>query len=512
MILALFFLPTEVLHIGRPRKDAADTTAYDATPTKNQITIDAGGLNPKQVEFWKSKAYFTCYGGAKGGGKSHVMRLKAVEGCLQYPGMKILLLRRQYKDLLKNHIEPLKTLLPVSVATYNGSTQTMYFCNGSTITFGHYNYDSSSDNYNGQEFDWIMLDEATQFTYEQFRFLGGCLRGVNRIPKRFYLTCNPGGVGHRWVKRLFIDREFVHDSPDPEDDENPDDYKFIFAKVEDNIAMQRNDPEGYKHYLASLKQMPEKIREAYRHGIWDDLGGAYFSEFKTSTHVIKPFIIPKEWRRYRAFDYGLDMFACYWVAVDFHGRCYVYREFCQKQLIVPDAAQEIHNNTAASELIDITFAPPDMWNKQSIDGKCAAETFMLNDVAIVKVNNNRVQGHMQIKEMLAPYEDYDDEGNLKPEDEWRPQLLFFDNCKHIIEDLAAIQTDDDNPNDCAKEPHDITHSVDGLRYFCISRTMPAIKEAEQTKGNRYADDREAVEDYEEYMTGSGEISASYIGA
>jgi phage terminase large subunit len=191
------------------------------------------------------------------------------------------------------------------------------------------------------------------------------------------------------------------------------------------------------------------------------------------------------------------MFACFWVAVDPDGRCYVYREFCKDRLIVPDAAQEIHNNTLPGERIEITFAPPDMWSTQKTDGKTMAEGFMLADVAIVKVNNNRVQGHMQIKQMLADMPD------------GKPQLLIFDNCKHLIGDLPAIQTDENNPNDCAKEPHDISHTVDGLRYFCISRTMPSIVETERSRFVE-TEDGGTAEDYESAMTG-GEPTASYIG-
>lgn len=500
--------------MGRPKKNAANTQTFTAASGANVTKLDFGTLNPKQAEFWKSKARYTCYGGAKGGGKSHVVDRKIAYGCLKYEGMRALLLRRQFKDLLKNHIEPLQKLLPTNVARYNSQTQTMHFdATGSSITFGHYNYDSSADSFNGQEYDWIFIDEATQFTFEQFTTLRGCLRGVNKIPKQMFLTCNPGGVGHKWVKRLFIDRDFVTDAEDPELNENPKDYKFVFANIEDNIAMKENDPEGFRAYLSTLKQMPEKVRDAYRYGIWDDLGGSYFDEFKTSKHVTKPFKIPSEWRRYRAFDYGFDMFACFWIAADFEGHYYVYREYLMgkdlkedgggRGLTVSEAAQAVHDNTLPDEHIDITFAPPDMWNTQSISGKCAAEVFMLNDVAIVRANNNRVQGHLQIKEMLADLPEKN-----KPKDQWRPQLLFFDNCKHLIGDIAAIQSDEKNPNDCAKEPHDITHTVDALRYFCISRTMPAFKEQERS---RYFEDDEGetVEDYDSYLCG-GEISQSYL--
>ena len=51
-------------------------------------------------------------------------------------------------------------------------------------------------------------------------------QGANDFPKRFYLTCNPGGVGHAWVKRLFIDRRYKKA-------EHPEDYVFIAANVYD---------------------------------------------------------------------------------------------------------------------------------------------------------------------------------------------------------------------------------------------------------------------------------------
>jgi phage terminase large subunit len=191
------------------------------------------------------------------------------------------------------------------------------------------------------------------------------------------------------------------------------------------------------------------------------------------------------------------MFACYWVAVEPDtGRCYVYREFCQSNMIVGDAAQAILDNTLPGEKVTITFAPPDMWNRQKDSGKSMAELFMLNGVGIVKSNNNRVQGHLQVKQMLA---DLPDE---------KPGLVFFDTCKHAIGDLQCIQADENNPSDCAKNPHDVTHTVDAVRYFCISRVLGTEATAEPVK--RYDDELdEQQEDYGAFMTG-GAVSASYL--
>lgn len=460
---------------------AEDVKEYEWNP---------GSANPKQKQFFASRKLFTGYGGAKGGGKTWAVRTKALLGAYNYPGIRILIMRKTYPELQSNHIEPMLKMIIPELASYNGSLHSIYFQNGSLIHFGHWSGESSELEYNGQEYDWIFMDEATQFTWRTFQFLGGLLRGVNDIPKRFYITCNPGGVGHRWVKRLFIDKAYITGSDNPEENEDPNDYMFIPATVEDNTALLESSP----NYVRNLAQMPENIRKAYRYGDWDALGGNYFPEFSDGLHVVEPFKIPPNWKRYRAFDYGLDMFACAWFAVDEEGRSYMYREYSESNLITQDAAKMMLNLTLPGERIEVTFAPPDMWNRQKDSGKTMAEIFMACGVPIVRADNNRVQGHMLIKDMLAKRED------------GKPSLLFFKTCGKTIDDIKDIQSDEKNPNDCAKDPHEVTHRVDAVRYYCISRTMAA--EAERVEAEIY-DEEDEEEDYDDYMTG-GSVTASYM--
>lgn len=457
---------------------------------REEFEWNPGTANPKQKQFFMSRKPFTGYGGAKGGGKTWAVRTKAMLGAYNYPGIRILIMRKTYPELQSNHIEPMLKMIVPEAASYNGSTHSIYFKNGSLIHFGHWAGESSELEYNGQEYDWIFLDEATQFTWRTFQFLGGLLRGVNNVPKRMYITCNPGGVGHRWVKRLFIDKEYITNSDKPEENEDPNDYLFIPATVEDNKALLESSP----GYLKMLSSMPEDLRRAYRYGDWDSLGGNYFPEFSDGLHVAEPFKIPPNWKRYRAFDYGLDMFACAWFAVDEDGRSYMYREYSESNLITQDAAKMMLNLTLPGEKIEVTFAPPDMWNRQKDTGKTMAEIFMEFGVPIVRADNNRVQGHMLIKEMLAKRPD------------GKPSLLFFNTCNQTIDDIKDIQADDKNPNDCAKEPHEVTHRVDAVRYYCISRTMSA--EAERIEAE-LADEEDEEEDYDDYMTG-GAVTASYM--
>ena len=480
-----------------------------AAQKPSNIQWDPGTVNPKQRQFLESRTLYTCYGGAKGGGKTHILRIKAVGGALMTPGIKILIMRKTYKDLERNHIVPILAMVPRDLYAYNNTSHVMRFENGASIEFGHWQGEASEQEYNGIEYDWIFIDEATQFSERAFQFLGGCLRGANDIPKRMYLTCNPGGVGHRWVKRLFIDRQYKTGSGNPEENEDPNDFTFIPATVEDNTHLLSSP--GGMNYRRMLANMPEDLRKAYRDGDWSSIGGNYFPEFSPATHVRRPFRIPAHWPKYRSFDYGLDMFACFWFAVDEDGRCWCFREYTKKGLIVKDAAAQLLAHTLPDEQIEITYAPPDMWSRQKDSGRTMAELFGLSGVGLARSNNNRVQGHMMMKDMLSPMplsDPYVKEqlgGASAPK--MLPGLLFFDVCRGVVGDMQDIQADEDNPNDCATEPHEITHTVDGVRYFAVMRSLRAQS---QTDAQSWAEDEdEGMADYDEYMCG-GEADAGYI--
>ena len=444
------------------------------------IVWDPGTANEKQKLFFQSRTLYTCYGGAKGGGKTWAVRTKAIGGAIANPGIRILIMRCHYPELEMNHIRPVRSAVPPDIADYNSTSHIMTFFNGSYIKFGHWAGEESENEYNGQEYDWIFIDEATQFTERSFNFLCGCLRGVSSVPKRMYLTCNPGGVGHNWVKRLFIDRSFRTNSQNPEENENPDDYTFIFATVEDNTALLESSP----GYLRALAAMPNA--KAYRYGDWNSLSGCYFKEFSRKTHVFRPFSIPSSFQRFRSFDYGFDMFACMWWAVDTDGRVWCYRSFQKSDLNVSQAAEEALKHTLPGEYISATYAPPDMWSRMKESGRTMAELFAMSGLPVVQSSNNRVQGHMLMRNMLLdiPLHDRSIRSLFKEPPEALPGLMFFEGVGGVIEDMESIQADGTDPNDCAKQPHKLTHSVDAVRYFCVSRT-PSVKEEEYEPGEYF---------------------------
>ena len=139
-------------------------------------------------------------------------------------GLRLLLLRRTLPELRENHIVPLTREL-YGAAKYNGTERVFTFPNGSRIKLGYCDTAQDIYQYQGQEYEVVGLEEATHFTEEQMQFLTTCNRTARRdFSPRMYYTCNPGNVGHAWVKRLFIDRRY-------EDGEDPDDYFFIQSLV-----------------------------------------------------------------------------------------------------------------------------------------------------------------------------------------------------------------------------------------------------------------------------------------
>ena len=439
--------------------------------------------NPKQRAFFLAHSRFVAYGGSRGGGKSWAVRRKAMLMGVRWPGIRMLLLRRSYPELRENHLIPLLRELE-GIAKYREGEKSFVFDNGSRLRFGYCDAEADTLRYQGQEFDVIFIDEATQLTEFQFETLTACLRGANDFPKRIYLTCNPGGVGHEWVKRRFIDRQF-------REGERPEDYTFIPARVYDNKVLLTHDA----GYVRMLEGLPADLRRAWLDGDWNVFAGQYFREWDERVHVIEPFTIPAGWRRYVTIDYGLDMLAAYWVAVDEAGYAVVYRELYRSGVIISDAARMLRE-CSDGEAIEAFLAPPDLWNRRQETGRSAAEIFAENGVELEKTGNDRIDGWMAMKEYLKVPDTQDVPGGRDVPDmqeapgawgvpgrqeAWLdaaggrgvPKLRVFRSCVNLIRTIPALQFDQRRPNDVANEPHEITHAPDAIRGFCIYRTQAA---------------------------------------
>ncbi|MBE6971590.1 MAG: Terminase-like family protein [Ruminococcaceae bacterium] len=425
--------------------------------------------NPRQEEFLRCEKKYIAFGGARGGGKSWAVRTKAKLLALRYAGIRLLLIRRTYQELENNHLRFLRAELR-GIAEYHATARQFRFMNGSVLDFGYCACDSDLDRYQGAEYDVIFIDEATQLRPEWLRQFAACLRGVNAFPKRIYYTCNPGGPGHGYIKRLFIDKRYLPG-------ENRDDYAFIPAKVTDNTALLRAQPD----YLDQLKALPQQLRLAWLEGRWDIFQGQFFSEFtddpdhyadRRFTHVIPPFDIPREWRIYRSYDFGYAKpFSCAWWAVDFDGVIYRILELygCTEN---PDEGvrwtperqfrriREIEENHPWLKGRDIQgVADPAIWDTSR--GESIYETALHHRIYFQKGDNRRISGWMQMHYRLS----FDDEGY--------PMMYVFSTCRAFLRTVPLLLYSNTDPEDL--DTHQEDHVADECRYFCMSRPIAPVR-------------------------------------
>jgi len=427
--------------------------------------------NARQCCFHESDATEAVYGGAKGGGKTKGLVMEAAAYALEYPGAEVYLFRETYDDLEANVIKEWKETIPKELYSYHESKHIATMINGTTIKFRYIRNFIDAQGYQGRSMDFIGVDELTKHEEKSIQVLLSCLRSPKGFPPRFRGTCNPGGIGHVWVKGRYIEPT-DYGKKKIVDEITLNTIEFIPAKVYDNTVLMENDPA----YVRRLENLPETQKKAFLHGDWDIFEGQFFNEFKRELHVIEPFIIPLHWNRYRVFDYGLDMLACYWITIDTHGNAYVYKELHESNLIISDASKRI-NEINNNDIIKLTYAPPDMWNRRQDTGKSAADLFRENGISVYKSDNNRENGWMSVKEWLRPIDSLDEQTG---EAIRISRLKIFSNCVNLIRCLPQLQVDEKNPNDVATEPHEITHAPDALRYFCVMRTRPTDKPKEET--------------------------------
>ena len=399
-------------------------------------------------------------------GKSYGQLIDALLYALKYPKSKQLILRRTFPELEKSLIRTHLTFYPLKIYTYNSSNHCGKFINGSIIDFSYCDNEKDVYKYQSAEYDVIRFDELTHFTEEMYVYLLSRIRGANNFPKSAKSSTNPGGIGHTWVKERFIDIG----EPNVVHQVGKTTRIFIPSKVQDNKFLLEADPD----YLNRLENLSDKDKRALLLGDWDIFEGQFFSEFRREIHVIEPFEIPSHWKRYAAIDYGLDMFACLWIARDTQGKAYVYKEIHEPNKIISEAAELFKE--ANTDKLEYIYAPRDLWNRRQETGKSVADIFYEQGVDLTKTSVDRVDGWLATKEWLKVNKTRDEQTGEEKKDS---DLKIFRNVTHLIQYLPQLQIDEKNPNDVATEPHHLTHVADALRYFCVNFTSPAQEPKDQ---------------------------------
>lgn len=413
-------------------------------------------ITKKQKAFIDAAETEVLFGGAAGGGKTYAQVIDALLYALRYPGSRQLLLRRTYPELKMSIIRMVLSMYPMEIWSYSAQDHTGRFVNGSVIDFGYLNEENNVYRYQSAEFDVIRFDELTHFTEFMYTYLISRVRGSNGYPKQIKSSTNPGNVGHGWVKQRFI----TIAPPDTTVTTPQGTRRFIPSKVQDNRFLLEADPE----YVERLKNLSENDQKALLYGSCDVFEGQYFTEWDRQKHVVEPFAIPKEWRKFRSMDWGYNDPCCVlWYAVGPDGTVYVYRELYVRLMMSPDVADEVRHLSEGEDCV-YTAASPDMWAERGIadiGGVTLAEVFATHGVPLIKADSTRVSGWQRVREYLR---------GSGENGTGTPRLQVFSTCANLIRTLPVMTYDKHRVEDVGDGLED--HACESLRYGLMSRPSP----------------------------------------
>jgi len=407
-------------------------------------------MNKWIIDLRNDRNRYVCCKGGGGSGKSYGIVQLNVYRCITEVGHKYLVVRKVGKTIR----ESIFALIQEIISSYdcmplfkvNKTDMTIECINGNKFIFT--GIDDVEKLKSIQGITDIIIEEASELEITDYRQLNIRMRGRSKYDKQMFLMFNPIHIGH-WLKVEFFDNRKV-------------DATVLETTYKDNRFL---DDAAVK-VLEDFKDTDPYYYMVYCLGHWGIIGGNYFKEFREDIHVIAPFDVPKEWNRYRTIDYGLDMCAVLWIAIDTHNHAYVYKELYESNLIISDAAKKIIEFNG-DDLISASYAPPDLFNRRQETGKSAVDIFRENGVGFMRSNNDRITGWYNVKEWLRPYNTLDEQTG---KDKKVANLQMFCGCTNIIRTLPQLQQDKNDFNDVSNEPHELTHAPDALRGFCMTRS------------------------------------------
>lgn len=463
-------------------------------------------INPSEKQklaFKKLKKFkFLLYGGAMYGGKSYWLRWALVVLLVYYfrkykiKGVVVGLFCEDYPALKDRHLSKVSMEFPEWLGTLHsdhkayGKSFVLSAEYGSGV-IAFRNLDDPSK-YASAEFAAIGVDELTKNIFEKFIALRHRLRwpGLGGEMK-FLAGTNPGSIGHAWVKRYFMDRDF------PPEEEEGDQFCYVPAKFSDNPF---TDPS----YEKTLNSLPEHLRRAFRDGDWDMFEGQYFDNWRREANVCKPFPIPAHWMKFIWMDYGYSKPSCvHWAALNETGQVFVYRELYVTLHSYIKLAKKVRAMTPEDEKIERMIADPAIFAKTG-HGKEEDETAksgadeMLDAtdgwLSWERGNNDRINGWGVMRKYVQPYE--------TKEGETTSNLVYFDTCKDAIRTIPALVYDsvrledvdtqgEDHAGDCDRYGIMDLHETfsekakskpkEGTVDYIFERDMKAIKRKEEEK-------------------------------
>ena len=463
--------------VAEPKAVIRELEEIETVPEEEQNVVFKPNAGP-QTEFLAAGEREVLYGGSAGGGKSFAMLADPLR-YMGHPAFSGLLLRHTTEEL-RELIFKSQELYPKVWKGIKWSERKMQWVapSGARLWMSYLDRDQDVMRYQGLAFSWIGFDELTQWSSPfAWNYMRSRLRSTaSDLPIFMRATTNPGGIGHQWVKKMFIDPAPFGEAFDATDIETGEVLKypaghpkagkalfkrrFIPARLSDNPYLSESGD-----YEAMLLSLPEHQRKQLLEGDWDIKEGAAFTEFDRRIHVVKPFPIPNNWVKFRACDYGYGSYSgVLWFAVSPDEQLVVYRELYVSKVLATDLADMILEVESGDGNIRYGVLDSSLWHNRGDTGPSLAEQMITRGCRwrpSDRSKGSRVSGKNEIHRRLQV-----DEFTEKP------RLVFFSTCTEMISQLPAIPLDKRNPEDVDTNAED--HLYDALRYGIMSRPRFSI--------------------------------------
>ena len=441
-----------------------------------------------QTQYLASSEREVLYGGAAGGGKSYATLADPLRD-LNNPDFSGLLVRHTTEEL-RELIQKSQDLYPKAIPGIKWSERKSQWTTprGGRLWMSYLDKDTDVMRYQGQAFNYVAFDELTQWQSPYgWNYMRSRLRSSSKeLGLYMRATTNPGGPGHSWVKKMFIDPApsntpfWATDIETGETLTYPQGHsrsgeplfkrRFIPASLFDNPHLAESGD-----YEAMLLSLPEHQKKQLLEGNWDVNEGAAFPEFNRNIHVVEPFEIPDSWTKFRACDYGYGSFTgVVWLAVTPSEQLIVYRELYCSKVTATDLADMILEAEAKDGTIRYGVLDSSLWHNRGDTGPSLAEQMNMKGCRwrpSDRSKGSRISGKNELHRRLQVDEYTED-----------PRLVFFSTCTNVIAQLPSIPLDKRNPEDVDTNAED--HLYDALRYGIMTRPRSSLWDYNPAKDQR----------------------------